>query len=362
VSFTITCTTCRSRLRVQNESAVGQIVACPKCHSMVLIELPDGHESSIAPRESSGEITSRPRNGDEAGSSANRTPSSLLEGDVDQFLAGGVPPTSADPAENETVDEPLQAGKLPGRGELRDRVTRDEPAGGRQPRQDSAVRPGTQRREESPKDSGEQVACEQPGKATPGKEEGAGIDSAPAARRDWISEESRQLRRWGMIGGVGVALSILVIVLIGLAISRRAGESSVAQQGPATRHGVEHRDSDEQSPDENAAVDRSGRDSGDEAEEAAGLRDGEGTKTDLAKEEMEHAEELGAFVGDDVTARNGSGEDQTDRPVENADVRRDSEGRVERDDPGPLPFEPEAIDVFEPFGPEDDGPRGRGGA
>src|SRR5262245_48886573 len=43
--FAIHCTTCKARLRVQDESAIGQILACPKCHSMVLIERPATHLS-----------------------------------------------------------------------------------------------------------------------------------------------------------------------------------------------------------------------------------------------------------------------------------------------------------------------------
>lgn len=38
--FKITCVTCRAGLSVRNESLIGQIVACPKCGSMVQIERP----------------------------------------------------------------------------------------------------------------------------------------------------------------------------------------------------------------------------------------------------------------------------------------------------------------------------------
>lgn len=38
--FKIRCTTCQSKLRVQDPAAVGEIVACPKCNSMVLIDPP----------------------------------------------------------------------------------------------------------------------------------------------------------------------------------------------------------------------------------------------------------------------------------------------------------------------------------
>ncbi len=38
--FSIQCTTCRRSLRVVDPAAIGQILACPKCGSMVLIEVP----------------------------------------------------------------------------------------------------------------------------------------------------------------------------------------------------------------------------------------------------------------------------------------------------------------------------------
>jgi len=38
--FSITCTTCKSRLKVRDPAAVGQILACPKCGGMVMIKPP----------------------------------------------------------------------------------------------------------------------------------------------------------------------------------------------------------------------------------------------------------------------------------------------------------------------------------
>src|SRR5439155_26569627 len=38
--FAITCTTCKSRLRVRDPAAVGQILACPKCGGMVMVKPP----------------------------------------------------------------------------------------------------------------------------------------------------------------------------------------------------------------------------------------------------------------------------------------------------------------------------------
>ena len=53
--FTISCTTCQTRLKVRNEQAVGQLLSCPKCGSMVHVApaaiaglSPDGADSTSA--------------------------------------------------------------------------------------------------------------------------------------------------------------------------------------------------------------------------------------------------------------------------------------------------------------------------
>ncbi|MDR3199643.1 MAG: hypothetical protein LBU34_17390 [Planctomycetaceae bacterium] len=45
--FTIQCTTCNAKLIVKNEELIGQIFACPKCGSMVLVQQPD--EIAVSP-------------------------------------------------------------------------------------------------------------------------------------------------------------------------------------------------------------------------------------------------------------------------------------------------------------------------
>jgi DNA-directed RNA polymerase subunit RPC12/RpoP len=39
--FSITCTTCKSRLKVRSTAAIGQVVPCPKCGGMVLVKAPE---------------------------------------------------------------------------------------------------------------------------------------------------------------------------------------------------------------------------------------------------------------------------------------------------------------------------------
>jgi hypothetical protein len=47
--FIIHCTTCKARLKVQHESAIGDILACPKCSSMVHVVPPIGWKRSTGP-------------------------------------------------------------------------------------------------------------------------------------------------------------------------------------------------------------------------------------------------------------------------------------------------------------------------
>jgi hypothetical protein len=52
VLFTIACETCASRLNVKQQAAIGQVLACPKCGSMVHVQPPEGWhmpESAEAP-------------------------------------------------------------------------------------------------------------------------------------------------------------------------------------------------------------------------------------------------------------------------------------------------------------------------
>lgn len=48
--FSVECTTCKARLKVRSLAAIGQILACPKCHSMVMVAPPpDWHPEGTAP-------------------------------------------------------------------------------------------------------------------------------------------------------------------------------------------------------------------------------------------------------------------------------------------------------------------------
>lgn len=46
--FALTCTTCKSRLKVRDPSVIGQIMACPKCGGMVLVKAPPPGSTACA--------------------------------------------------------------------------------------------------------------------------------------------------------------------------------------------------------------------------------------------------------------------------------------------------------------------------
>jgi hypothetical protein len=55
--FSILCTTCKSRLKVRDEAAVGHILACPKCGGMVMVRPPEGWKPGMTPAESAAVST-----------------------------------------------------------------------------------------------------------------------------------------------------------------------------------------------------------------------------------------------------------------------------------------------------------------
>jgi len=46
--FSLTCTTCKSRLKVRDPGVIGQILACPKCGGMVMVKAPEGWQPGMA--------------------------------------------------------------------------------------------------------------------------------------------------------------------------------------------------------------------------------------------------------------------------------------------------------------------------
>ena len=91
--FSITCTTCKSRLKVRSSAALGQVVPCPKCGGMVLVKLPD---AAVPPEV--GNAATKPVEQQASGSSPHNTKDF---DDVESILAGKMPAPAAVPPRSE---------------------------------------------------------------------------------------------------------------------------------------------------------------------------------------------------------------------------------------------------------------------
>lgn len=81
VLFSISCETCTARLNVKQQAAIGQVLACPKCGSMVLVQPPEGWEPPAS--EALPPLPLRPRDPKDP----NATLTSEFD-DLDGVLAG----------------------------------------------------------------------------------------------------------------------------------------------------------------------------------------------------------------------------------------------------------------------------------
>ncbi len=82
--FSVTCTTCRARLKVRDLAAIGQILACPKCQSMVQVAPPPGWEPPSQPttKVDPANLTPAPMLGARTPPAAWRTDSDVHDPDL----------------------------------------------------------------------------------------------------------------------------------------------------------------------------------------------------------------------------------------------------------------------------------------
>jgi hypothetical protein len=87
--FSITCTTCRARLRVRSEEAIGGIHECPKCGSMVHVVPPEGWqpEAELA-RQSASSDTSALGGAEDAGPPCGSQGAAGVEGELSKVEGG----------------------------------------------------------------------------------------------------------------------------------------------------------------------------------------------------------------------------------------------------------------------------------
>ena len=157
--FSINCTTCQEELQVHNESAIGEILICPKCESMVMVEPPADWNS---PQQEP----------------APPKPSSSSPSEAEIF--------AAPPENQETGEESLETVSD---SRLYHDVT----------------------------DAVAETTNEQPSVRAAWEEE---AETELPLGAEWVSKSAQGRRKWMLIGGAAVAGVLLLIGLLGFWLTR----------------------------------------------------------------------------------------------------------------------------------------------
>jgi hypothetical protein len=244
--FSIVCTTCQAKLRVRDQSAIGKILACPKCGSMVMVDAPTPAGSIHAEEEAAEKMPSRPATGLAAPSAApphaspNDSPSAASPSDPSASDPSASDPSASDPsASDPSASDPSAS----------DPSASDEPLsvdgpGAAAGRSKAAAPP-----KKKPRFRGEYPeSVRQPG-AVPGNrpsgKPGASPTAAPGQTQtpvlpgdQWASPATRQLKQIVVLlcaAVFGIALAVGVIAIIA---SWRSGDDAPAT--PADVQGLVH--------------------------------------------------------------------------------------------------------------------------
>ena len=246
--FSIVCTTCQAKLRVRDQSAIGKILACPKCGSMVMVD---------APVQVSGVSTSA-----DTPTSKRQTPVTL----------GGATPPNASPADAMPADA-MPASALPAQDSpvnasashpspAADSAEADRP-------ETPASKPGTVPPKRKPRFRGEypENATSSPAEKAnnkPPTRSVAGVAGAPVEDRapvmpgdQWASPATRQLKQIVVLLGAAVFGIALAIGLIAMIASWRSA-SDQDDGEPASKSVA--MDADSESADSKAKVGESDTD------------------------------------------------------------------------------------------------------
>ncbi|MHB8860865.1 MAG: hypothetical protein ACYC6N_00565 [Pirellulaceae bacterium] len=179
-SISILCTTCQARLRVRDSAAIGQILACPKCGSMVMVEAPAGHDPAVPTKKvpDNGAVCDTP--------TISATPAPPIASD---------PPTSLDPP------RPQRTFKF-----REDFVPPAEPTATKDPRGPKIKIP------DPPRAAGWTAPVTPPepeaGSAPP---DGAGVPQRHA------------MKQWLLLGGAALVGILLALAVVGILASGRSG-------------------------------------------------------------------------------------------------------------------------------------------
>lgn len=205
--FAVICTTCKSKLKVRDASAIGQILACPKCQAMVLIQPPPGwSEGATAAPAPQTPSASAPQHPAPAPSFADALDSKTFD-DAAALLEQ---PASSAPAPVPAAEPPVAVPLAP---------------------------------------AAATVAAAPPAAAVPGAE-------APLPHGEWVSPQTQLLRRWLLAGSLTTAGAIGVIGVLAYAFSGGApSPAPLAAADPPTevRPATEPSENEVTDPAENDA-------------------------------------------------------------------------------------------------------------
>ena len=190
-AFSISCTTCQAKLRVRDPSVIGQILTCPKCGSMVLIEAP----AHVGPASSEKPSGQKPSPLSAATPNPNPNPNPKAPPPRPPLEPG--PPKRPDPFAD-TVEDPTHYGTSKAAATLAGAKT-DEPV----------TAPDFELDENTNTDA----------------------ESAEQPDSDWLANAARQRRRW-VLAGVAMLVGISLAVAVFIYIAGRGSSKNISQRPP----------------------------------------------------------------------------------------------------------------------------------
>ncbi len=252
--FSILCTTCQTRLRVRDESAVGQILACPKCGSMVLIETPAGSTESVASSEDKSQPTLTPEKTpqktpstktpaahSEAPSASDKTanpqvsstktnptktPAAKLpahRSPADKSPAKGIPASAVEPTDASGPTRPTRKFKF--REDFETPVEAADAKTRRKPLTPAPPKQAAKSRAAADRPVGEKPTTEDPAtEETPLAETSTAETQIPLEAA--VSPAARHYPQWLLIGGAALIGIVLALLVVGILSSRRGGNNS----------------------------------------------------------------------------------------------------------------------------------------
>lgn len=228
--FSILCTTCQARLRVRDRSAIGQILACPKCGSMVLVEQP--HDDATP-----GELETRASSGSDSGGKSDSDAACAQASPSDAEKASGRTPPAVEPARPQLPETPA-----------------DEPHDGERPARKFKFREDFAPTDAAPEQKGDHI----PATTAPPKQAGvtavrresevpAADMPTPAATK--ASPAVLQRQQWILLGAAAVFGVVLALLLVAIVASRRSPpprpSETVAEADDPAAPATDNRDPDD---------------------------------------------------------------------------------------------------------------------